>query len=224
MKIAVVDDSVKDLSSEIDCLTNYISKNKLGLSLNLKINGFQSAADFIKSFEPGKFDLIALDIIMNDINGIQLAKMIRAKDRDCHIIFIKPISEHEEEFKKTFEFVCSKLEKNLELPVTVIRNVKLGVPYKDICFVDINEKHKVRITTIDRELIITMNYAQCQEILMNDRRFLECHYRIIVNMDHIQSMKEEDFILKNGVKIPISQRKRRESKITYLNYILHKND
>lgn len=244
MKIAVVDDSAKDLSSEIDCLTNYISKNKLGLSLNLKINGFQSAADFIKSFEPGKFDLIALDIIMNDINGIQLAKMIRAKDRDCHIIFItnstefliegysvfavgyfiKPVSEHEEEFKKTFEFVCSKLEKNLELPVTVIRNVKLGVPYKDICFVDINEKHKVRITTIDRELIITMNYAQCQEILMNDRRFLECHYRIIVNMDHIQSMKEEDFILKNGVKIPISQRKRRESKITYLNYILHKND
>lgn len=244
MKIAIVDDSVKDLSAEIDYLTGYISSNKLNLSINLKINGFQHAADFLKIFEPGEFDLIILDIIMDGINGIQLAKIIREKDRNCNIIFItsskdfliegysvfavgyfiKPLSEHEEEFKKTFEFVCSKLEKNFELPVTVVRNIKLNVPYRDIYFVDINERHKVRITTKDRELIITMSFSDCQEILLSDRRFLECHYRIIVNMDYIQSMKEEDFILKNGVKIPISQRKRRESKLKYLDYILHRND
>ena len=244
MKIAVVDDSAQDLSTEINYLTTYISNYHHGLSDDLKINGFQSAADFLKSFEPGKFDLIVLDIIMNDINGIQLAKMIRSKDRDCFIIFItnstefliegysvfatgyfiKPINEHEEEFQRTFEFIYPKLEKNYELPVTVIRNIKLGVPYKDICFVDINENHKVRITMIDQELIITMNYQQCQEILLNDKRFLECHYRIIVNMDYIKSMKEKDFILKNGVSIPISQRRLRTSKLTYMNYILHKND
>ena len=88
MKIAVVDDSAQDLSAEINYLTTYISNYHHGLSDDLKINGFQSAADFLKSFEPGKFDLIVLDIIMNDINGIQLAKMIRSKDRDCFIIFI----------------------------------------------------------------------------------------------------------------------------------------
>ena len=244
MKIAIVDDSAQDLSAEIDYLTAYISNYHHGLSDNLKINGFQCAADFLKSFEPGKFDLIALDIIMNDINGIQLAKIIRSKDRDCFIIFItsstefliegysvfaigyfiKPINEHEREFKKTFEFVYQKLEKHLELPVTVIRNIKLNVPYKEICCVDINDNHKVRITTNNQELIITMNYQQCQEILLNDKRFLECHYRIIVNMDYIKSMKEEDFILKNGIKIPISQRRRRESKFSYMNYLLHKND
>ena len=244
MKIAIVDDSAKDLSAEIDYLTSYISKNKISLAMNLKISGFQTSADFLKSFEPGKFDLIALDIVMNDMNGIQLAKKIRARDSDCDIIFItsstefsiegysvfavgyfiKPLSDHEAEFKKTFEFVCAKFEKNLELPVTVTRNVRLNVPYKDIYFVDINDKHKVRITTKNSEMLITMSYAQCQEILLNDKRFLECHYRIIVNMDYIQSMKEEDFILKNGMKIPISQRKRRESKLTYLNHILHRND
>lgn len=74
MKIAIVDDSAKDLSAETDYLTSYISKNKIGLAMNLKISGFQTSADFLKSFEPGKFDLIALDIVMNDMNGIQLAK------------------------------------------------------------------------------------------------------------------------------------------------------
>jgi len=244
MKIAVVDDSVEDLSAEIDYLTAYLSDRHKNLSVSVKISGFQNVADFLQSFEPGKFDIIFLDIIMKEINGIQLAQKIRSRDRDCYIIFItnsmeflidgysvfaagyflKPIDEHKEIFEKTFEFILEKLKINPELPVTVSRAVNLSVPYKDIFFVDINENHKVRISTKNQDLIVTMPYAQCQEILLGDKRFLECHYRIIVNMDYVQSMKDEDFILKNGVKIPISQRKRRESKFAYMNYLLHKND
>ena len=109
--------------------------------------------------------------------------------------------------KKIFEFIYQKLEKNLELPVTVVRNMNLNIPYKYIYFVDINENRKVRITTKNQKLIVTMNYSDCQKCLFNDKRFLECHYRIIINMDNIQSMNSEDFMLKNGFKIPISQRK-----------------
>ena len=242
VKIAVVDDSEQDLSMEVDYFANYITNYHCKLAHDLKVNAFSNAADFLKTFEAGKYDLIALDIIMHELNGIQLAKIIRSKDKDCNIIFItsseeflidgysvfavgyflKPINENEETFKKTFEFIYQKLEKNLELPVTVVRNVNLSVPYKDICFVDINENHKVRITTKNQELVVTMNYSDCQKLLLNDKRFLECHYRIIINMDYIKSMKSEDFILKNGVKVPISQRKRRESKLAYMNYLLHK--
>lgn len=244
MKIAVIDDSAQDLSAEINYLTTYLSNKHKVFYVNSKISGFQNVSDFLYSFESEKFDLIILDIVMKEINGIQLAKIIRSRDRDCYIIFItnskefliegysvfatgyflKPIHEHEAEFEKTFEFVLEKLKINPELQVTVTRDVNLSVPYKEICFVDINEKHKVRISTTTQDLIVTMTYAQCQEILLNDKRFLECHYRIIVNMDYIQSMKDEDFILKNGIKIPISQRKRRESKLIYMNYLLHKND
>lgn len=244
MKIAVVDDSIEDLSAEIDYLTAYLSDRHKNLSVNLKISGFQNVADFLQSFEPGKFDIIFLDILMKELNGIQLAQKIRSRDRDCYIIFItnslefliegysvfaagyflKPIDENKKNFEKTFEFILEKLKINPELPVTVSRDFKLSVPYKDIFFVDINENHKVRISTKSQDLIVTMPYAQCQKILLGDKRFLECHYRIIVNMDYVQSMKDEDFILKNGAKIPISQRKRRESKFTYMNYLLHKND
>lgn len=244
MKIAVVDDSEKDLSAEIDYLNNYVKKFHGAMTKNLKIIGFKNANDFLNAFEPENFDLILLDIIMNDINGIELAKIIRAKDKNCNIIFItnskdfliegysvfavgyfiKPLAENVAVFKKTFEFIFAKFEKNLELPVTVAKNIKLSVPYKDIFFVDINDKHKVKITTKNQELAVTMNYQDCAEILLKDKRFLECHYRIIVNMDFIQSMKDEDFILKNGVKVPISQRRRRESKFAYMNYLLHKND
>ena len=41
-------------------------------------------------------------------------------------------------------------------------------------------------------------------------------------MDYIKSMENEDFILDNAVKIPISQRKRRESKLKYMKYLANK--
>lgn len=47
---------------------------------------------------------------------------------------------------------------------------------------------------------------------------------IIINMDYVQSMKSDDFILRNGVAIPIIQRRRRESKLKYMNYLLHRKD
>ena len=244
MKIAVVDDSAQDLSAEIDYLSNYISNYYHGLSDNLKINGFQSAADFLNSFETYKFDLIILDIVMKDMNGIDIAKIIREKDKSCNIVFvtssedflidgysvfaigyfIKPINEHENEFNKMFEYIYPKLEKSKELIIRLIRNINLNVPYDDIYCVDINENHKLRIITKNQELITTMTYQECQQILLSDKRFLECHYRIIINMDYITSMKSEDFILKNGIKIPISNRRKRESKIKYMDYLLHKND
>ena len=244
MKIAVIDDSAQDLSAEIDYLTTYISNNYHGLSDNLKINGFQSAADFLNSFECNKFDLIILDIVMEEMNGIDVAKIIREQDKICNIIFvtsseeflsegysvfavgyfIKPVNEHENEFKKVFDYIYIKLEKSKEIKIRVIRNINLSLPYDEIYCVDINENHKLRIMTRNQELVTTMTYQECQQILLSDKRFLECHYRIIINMDYIQSMKTEDFILKNGIKILISNRRKRESKIKYMEYLLHKNE
>ena len=245
LKVAIVDDDLEDLSAAIDYVTNYIFKNHNELSYNLKVKSYQQAADFIKSFETERYDLIILDICMKDIDGIKLARLIRVKDRDCHIIFltssdeflldgysvfasgyfIKPLSEHEEEFNNTFNYIYPKLlEKNQEITVSVTKSMDITIPYKNICFIDINENHKLRITTINQELITTMSYQKCQQLLLGDKRFLECHYRIIINMDYIQSMQSDDFILSNGTKIPISQRKRKEAKRRYMQYLAHKDD
>ena len=86
MKIAIVDDVAKDLSIEIDYLTTYISKNFPTLSTDLA--PFQDPEKFLENFESNRFDLVILDIIMESMNGIQLAQKIREIDRDCSIIFV----------------------------------------------------------------------------------------------------------------------------------------
>ena len=40
--------------------------------------------------------------------------------------------------------------------------------------------------------------------LLDDRRFIECYKGVVVNMEHIRNQIDDDFILDNGEKVPIS--------------------
>ena len=55
--------------------------------------------------------------------------------------------------------------------------------------------------------------------LAQDVRFLECYHRLTVNMEQIEVMEENDFVLKNRAIMPISRRKKAEVKQAYLTYL-----
>ena len=102
------------------------------------------------------------------------------------------------------------------------RNYIIECIHENRSYININYDHLLRINLKNQEIIANTNYIDCQKQLLNDKRFLKCHHRIIINMDYIKSMENEDFILDNAVKIPISQRKRRESKLKYMKYLANK--
>ena len=245
IKLALVDDVEADLSKAEAYIKNYVETNHAEVANSLEVSKFQSPLLFVQHFERGRFDLIVLDIFMKELDGLKVAQFIRTKDRDCSIIFltssdafilegylvfasgyfIKPLEGNAEAFQKTFEFIYPKLlEKNRMLRLPIAKGIEIDVPYDNILFVDINEKHKLRMTTRAKEFISTMTYEDCARVLLTDKRFLECHYRIIVNMDHIEQMLDEDFLLADGRKVPISYRKRKQSKLQYMQYLVHKGD
>lgn len=244
MRVAIIDDMPDDLAAAVDYFTNYISKNHIELSYNLKVKTYSNALDFIKNNLAEQFDLVILDIYMGEINGMQLAQFIRDKDKNCEIIFltnsdeflldgyqvfaagyfIKPIIEHEAEFNRTFNFIYPKLlSKHQEIKIPMIKSPDVTIPYQKIYYCEINEKHRLCICTKNKNYVTTMSYNDCQKWLLTDPRFLECYYRIIVNMDYIISMKDNDFLLENGQIIPISLRRKKESKWQYMQYLAHKS-
>ena len=183
-----------------------------------------------------------LDIFMNTINGIRTAQIIRMRDRNCKIIFltssdefildgysvfasgyfIKPIEDNQQKFADTFEYILPDLLEKIQKLNVIVKNENISIPYKNIYFIDINFNHHLQIHLKNQELVTSLSYSDCQSQILNDKRFLECHHRIIVNMDYIKSMENEDFILENGIKVPISQRKRRESKLKYMKYLANR--
>mgnify|MGYP002622681206 CR=1 FL=1 len=243
MNIAVVDDQHRDLLAAKTFLTNYLEKNFAEVAPNVQIQTFSNPKDFLSDFAPEKFDLLILDIFMQPLNGIQVAQIVRNQNRDVSIIFLttgddfilegykvfavgyflKPLSENIAQFAKTFQYIFPKLVENQKkLPVRV-GSGEILIPYKNIIYIDIDERHKLQIHLPDKQFSANMTYDDCFNALKTDSRFVECYHRILLNMDFIKLMDSEDFILTDGTKIPISKRKSKESKLKYMNHLLNLN-
>ena len=243
MNIAIVDDLRSDLHDAKAFLTNYLAKNFAEVAPSVKIQSFSNPEDFLRVFKPESFDLIILDIFMKPFNGIQVAQVIRNHDRDVFIIFLttsedfilegykvfavgyflKPLSENIDQFSKTFQYIFPKLVENQKKLSVRVGSGEIPIPYKNICYIDIDERHRLQIHLPNKQFSTNMTYDDCFNVLKNDSRFVECYHRILLNMNFIKQMDSDDFILTDGTKIPISKRKSKESKLKYMNHLINLN-
>jgi len=243
MKISLVDDQFADLHQSEAFLKNYLAQNFSEVADSIQLDTFLNPQDFLNAFEPHKFDLIILDIFMKPLNGIQVAQIIRKRDKDASIIFLtssedfilegykvfavgyflKPFADNADQFNETFSFVFQKLLANQKNLTVTIKNsgLEVSIPYKSIKFIDIDWQHRICIHLAEEKLYPSVSYEKIWSELQNDGRFIECYHRIIVNMDFIKYMEGEDFILNDKTLIPISQRKSRDSKSKYMRHLLN---
>ena len=79
MKIALVDDRAE----EIIRLLNIVEK----ALPHAKTFSFSSGEAFLETWKRGEYDLILLDIFMDGILGIDVARKIREEDEDVRLVF-----------------------------------------------------------------------------------------------------------------------------------------
>lgn len=243
VNVAIVDDESADIAVTEKYFRNFIHNNYPEEESAINIKTFSKSKDMLLKFTPGQYDLMILDIRMKEITGMQAAKIVRGRgDDDVKIVFLtssgdylldgyrvfamgyimKPLTEHIEEFEKTFKYIFSKMFDNEKEILLRVDRIEISVPYKNICYADIDENHHLCVHLTDREIVTTMTYLEYKAMLSEDERFLECYHRIIINMDRVQRMDKDDFILYDGTIIPISQRKKKEVKAKYMHYLAHR--
>lgn len=137
---------------------------------------------------------------------------------------IKPIKETEldEAVKRLLKSADNKIEvkhalSNLELKsvenqklVLPTQNGTLRLPLKQITYIEGERNYSfIYLSNGSRELS-SKNLAYFEDILI-DKNFFRSHRSYLVNRYHINALKSDQFVLKNGVEIPISRRKRTEA-------------
>ncbi|MBR4153709.1 MAG: response regulator transcription factor [Selenomonadaceae bacterium] len=244
MNIAIVDDEKDELQAAERYLRDFLAKNYSKLLSDTKIQTFSAPDDFLRVFKPGLFQLVILDIIMGEINGFQTAQIIRARgDDDVNIVFLtnndnfvlngyrvfavgyflKPISNHEDDFVSTFNHIFHKICRKSPEIILNVNGTDVIVPFRNIFYVDIDYRHRLCVYLADGKKFVTNNnYTEIFDVLSTDERFLECYHRIIINMDYVKSMEPDDFTLLDGTSIPISQRKKKGVKVAFMRYFAHK--
>ena len=241
LRIATVDDNPTDLKEIRMCLSDYFQKRAGQTPIDYTITAYTSGPAFLDHFERGDYDLILLDIYMPRMTGMQVANEIRTVDDEAWIIFLTTSRDHALESYNVFAsgYVLKPLLENkrqLEalltrlLPENALAaktlDVKLpggeclSVPYSHILYMDCQGSRGAILHLEDRTLASQNSYQELADILLTDERFLETYHRLILNMNAVTAMKEDTFLLKGDLSLPISRRKKKEVKQQYMQFLL----
>lgn len=229
MDIAVCDDNPNDREIVIKQLKIYFSRK----SISYTTYEFENGDNLLYEAEEGKYyDLIILDIYMDKLLGIDVARKLRELDYKGDIVFCTATPDYavasydvgasgyllKPHNLDKLCMVMDKVIKNVSISVYQIRrrNSEVRVPYNEIIFIESNNSKCTMHCVGGKEYVIYKRLGEIEESL-RDERFLRCHRSYIVNMNYIIHV-EKQFILSTGDSVLIRQKSLKEIRQIYFNY------
>lgn len=243
LRIALVDDNPTDIDIGKQYVQTYFKSRCDAANMEITVSAYMDGPSFLADFRPGDFDLILLDIYMPAMEGMDVAREVRRLDEGVKIIFLttsrehalegykvfasgyilKPVASHKKELFQALDHALPKGSlKPAVLPARIPGCETLRVPFSRILYMDCSEGRNASIHMVEKDINTTNTFQELANNLLNDTRFFECYHRLIVNMDYIESMEEDSFLLKGSSSVPISRRKKKEVKQHYMQYMLSK--
>lgn len=217
-RIAIVDDTSSDMAR----LRSFIHDWFYGKEHKLcQIVSYGSGEEMLKSFEPKKFQVVFMDIIMKNLNGVETARQLRNMDTELLIVFMTTSREYAFEAFPVhpFDYVLKPYRKNdvekildeVERVLTAYDpTVKIKIAHSEreipmrLIISAVSNSHTVEISLVNGEILVsTMKFKEIEKLLAEDARFLLCNRGVIVNMPQILAQEHGVFVMKNGARYPI---------------------
>ena len=228
LRIAVCDNNEPALDYLCQCLVELYGSN-------FHIEKFSKADDLLDRLLDTAFDILLLDINLGSHNGVEIAKQIKERHSHIKIIFItgyiyyaRDIFEAEPTYflvkpvdtlsvKKAIDKALEKIENEKSHTITIsskgaVERVATG----SILYME-SKGRVVRIYEGKNTYSIYAILDELEKKLPN--HFVRCHQSFIVNMKMVRHMGKQSFQLRNGDSVPISQRRYKQTKSTFLKYL-----
>lgn len=218
-KIAICDDE----QTELEHLSALVTQWETKAGHSCEIHTFSSAESFLFEYaEEQAYDILLLDVEMNGISGIDLAKRLRRDNNRAEIIFItshfefagegyevdalhylmKPLSENK--FMSVLSKAAEKL--SIEPPSLIITcdNKTIKLYESDIIYIEAF-LHYIIIYTNQEEYKIKESISAFQDKLSDD--FYRTHRSYLVSLKHITKISRTTICVDNGTSLPLARGK-----------------
>lgn len=220
LRIAVVDDEREQRTQLEDCLHRYEREN----GIEFGIVQFGDAQEFLRQ-DPGSFDVVLLDIQMPGLDGMTVARQLRARNQRLALIFVtnmaqfaiegyavdamdfilKPVSYYR--LAATLTKARSRLE--TETGVALVLHTKDGTYRLDSARVHYIEmlNHHTIFHTEDGVFDTTGSLKKLEEQLAG-QSFARCNNGYLVNLRFVRGVEGSDVVV-GGDRLLISRTRRK---------------
>ena len=232
MKIAICDDNSLDRELICDLLRVYFSEKPF----TLEIAHFENGINLLHDIGDGSFyDIIFLDIYMDSLLGIDVAKQLRDRDYRGEIVFVTASSDYVVDGYEvqasayllkphSYEKLSAAMDHILRgrrsecMYYVKHRKDVICIPYNEILYVESSNSKCILHRTNGTCYTLYKQLGDVEREL-KDIRFLRCHQSFLVNMNCIQQIHDRQFELSTGDTVLIRQRDFKNIRQQYLDYI-----
>ncbi len=214
-KIAICDDEKSSAAEAAELLKRYAKSRS---DMEYEADVFYTSMDLLDALESKIYDIFLLDIYIDRINGIELARSIKAVNEDASIIFMtssnafykeafriqavhyleKPILE--EDFFDALDRVCKVAEEIHYLTFRESGEVH-RVAADDIIYIESDDHYKTTVVQEKSLLIRCTMQALADEL--KDPCFYMMGVKCIINLRRVLKITRDSVVMEDGREFTI---------------------
>ena len=217
MRLAYCDDEKIQLEYMQQLAENWAKQ----MGASLTYCAYKSAEELLfENTEGYPFDLLILDIDMQGMDGMALARKIRTKDAKIPIVFLtnkreyvfegyevqalryllKPMTE--EKLFPLLNEVCASSKEDVQSLIVSVDGEHCKIAVSDILYLEA-DGHYVRIHTVKRDYMVKRALTELAGELADG--FVSTHRSYLAHLSHMERVQRTECILSDGSSVPVSR-------------------
>ncbi len=236
LNVCICDDNAEDMARVLALAQRFAGEHP---EFPMKFRSFSSALDLLEHLETaGGFDVYLLDILMPQVKGLEMAKLIRARGEAAEIVFLafspeyaldafdvaacgyllKPVEK--EKFDGALLTAAGRLTRPEEASIVLkTREGLRKVPLRELAVVESFNHDRVCQLTGGSKLVTADTLVSLMERLAGDGRFFSPHRAYIINLEHITALNAADVVMSTGQRVPVSRASMAALKRAYMEFL-----
>lgn len=217
-RIAVCDDESQDLKQIVQNTEGILEQE----GISAQIDAFESSQELLDALrkQDHGYQLLLLDVVMEELNGMDLAEKIRQLGEEVSIIFIsssrdyammgyqveaaryleKPVKE--DMLREALLFCWKRCVRKKELLVNTGKHMR-KIPLDQLIYAETSGRGTL-LTLRGETVWVKISVSELEQELIQPQ-FWRCHQSFLVNLSYVENLKRYELTLKGDLTVPVSK-------------------
>lgn len=220
--IAMVEDSSKD-ANDILSHAKRFSADSEG---EIEVRWFNSGGEFLSQYHHN-YDIVLMDINLSELNGMDVAKMLREIDNQVILIFVTSLAQYAVAGYEVsaFDFIvkpvdyptfkrkihralaCCPVSQNESILLSLREGIEYRITPSRIKYIEI-QSHDILIHATEGNLVSYGNLKELESKL-DPHVFIRCHRSYLVNLSFVTAVHGNSITV-DGEELPLAKLKKPE--------------